>query len=176
MTSPRKLFLDTVPPRPVVKFVSPDSISPDGAGGGNSAKLRFAGPTRRARLLVFRTDLPRPRIVARRDIPRGESTRRWDGRVAGGGAAPTGAYLLVVRAQDAAGNVGPAALPPTRRTVRGHPGLAVTYVAARGPAGGRRGRRRAIHGCRGRPALPMERAAARSGPPGRPRSQRVGAR
>ena len=134
VTSSRKLFLDTVPPRPVVKSVSPDSISPDGAGGGNSAKARFVGPTRRARLLVFRTDLPRPRIVARRDIPRGESTARWDGRVAAGGAAPTGAYLLVVRAQDAAGNVGPRRVPPTRRTVRGHPGLAVTYVSARGPA------------------------------------------
>jgi len=134
VTSSRKLFLDTVPPRPVVRFVSPDSISPDGAGRANSATLRFSGPPRRARLLVFRTDLPSPRLVARRDIPRGDSTARWDGRVRGGAPAPTGAYLLVVRAQDAAGNVGPRRVPPARSQVRGHPGLAVTYVSARGPA------------------------------------------
>ena len=60
VTSGRKLFLDTVPPRPVVRYVSPDSISPDGAGGANSATLRFAGPSRRARLLVYRTDLRAP--------------------------------------------------------------------------------------------------------------------
>jgi hypothetical protein len=61
--------------------------------------------------------------------------------VTGGGAAPTGSYLLVVRAQDAAGNVGPRVVPPPRKDVRGHPGLAVTYVAARGPAVVRAGTR-----------------------------------
>jgi hypothetical protein len=39
---------------------------------------------------------------------------------------------MVVRAQDAAGNVGPRRVPPPRRAVRGHPGLSVTYVAATG--------------------------------------------
>jgi hypothetical protein len=101
MTSGLKLFLDAVPPRPVVKYVSPNSISPDGAGGANSATLRFAGPTRRARLLVYRTDLRRPRLVAARSIPRDESTVRWDGRVTGRRPAAAGSYLLVVRAQDA---------------------------------------------------------------------------
>ena len=57
-----------------MRYVSPDSISPDGAGGANSATLRFAGPSRRARLLVYRTDLRRPRLVATRAIPRDEST------------------------------------------------------------------------------------------------------
>ena len=133
VTSPRKLFLDTVPPRAVVKYVSPDSISPDGEGTANSAVARFTGPTRRARLLVFRTDVRPPRLVARKPIPRGEATVRWDGRVRGA-PAPTGAYMLVVRAQDAAGNVGPAEVPPPRGHVRGHPGLAVSYVSARAPA------------------------------------------
>jgi hypothetical protein len=72
-------------------------------------------------------------MVARREIPRGKTTTRWDGRVTGGSAAPTGAYLLVVRAQDSAGNVGPGRVPPPRKRVRGHPGVAVTYVAASGP-------------------------------------------
>ena len=131
VTSGLKLFLDTVPPRPVVRYVAPDAISPDGAGAANSARLRFAGPSRRARLLVYRTDLPAPRLVARRAIPRGETTLRWDGRTEGGAPAASGAYLLAVRAQDAAGNVGPRRLPPARAGVRGHPGLAVRYVDAR---------------------------------------------
>ena len=63
--------------------------------------------------------------------PAANSTTRWDGRVTGGGAAPTGSYLMVVRAQDAAGNVGPRRVPPTRAEVRGHPGLNVRYLAAR---------------------------------------------
>jgi N,N-dimethylformamidase beta subunit-like protein len=133
VTSSRKLFLDTVPPRMIVRYVSPDSISPDGEGHANTATLRFTGPSRRARLLVYRTDLAQPRLVARREIPRGDTTTRWDGYVTGGGAAPTGSYLLVVRAQDAAGNVGPRQVPPPPERVRGHPGLTVSYVAASGP-------------------------------------------
>src|SRR6185503_11958793 len=93
VTSPRKLFLDTISPRPVVRYVSPDAISPDGAGEANSATLRFAGPPRRARLLVYRTDLRRPRLVAAHSIPQGHATTRWDGQVHGRPAA-SGSYLL----------------------------------------------------------------------------------
>jgi hypothetical protein len=132
VTSGRKLFLDTRPPRPVVRYVTPDFFSPDGAGRANSVRLRFSGASRRARLLVYRTDLPRPRLVARRPIARGQSTLRWDGRLMDGRPAPTGNYLLVVRAQDAAGNVGPPRLPPGRGA-EGNPGVAVRYVAAVGP-------------------------------------------
>ena len=131
VTSSRKLFLDTKPPRMIVRYVSPDSISPDGAGRANSAVLRFTGPSRRAQLLVFRTDVAKPRVVARRAIPRGDTTVRWNGQVTGGKAAPSGSYLLVVRAQDAAGNVGPRRIPPRRDEVRGHPGVAVRYLSAR---------------------------------------------
>ena len=49
---------------------------------------------------------------------------RWNGRVKGGRQAPSGSYLMVVRAQDAAGNIGPRRVPPRRSAVRGHPGLA----------------------------------------------------
>jgi hypothetical protein len=131
VTSGRKLFLDIVPPRPVVRYVSPDALSPDGAGGANMATLRFVGPLRRARLLVYRTDTAPPRLVAARSVAPGEPTVRWNGRVRGRRPAPTGAYLMVVRAQDAAGNVGPPQIPPRRSEVRGHPGLAVRYVDAR---------------------------------------------
>ena len=91
VTSGLKLFLDTVPPRLVVRYVSPDSISPDGAGGANSATLRFAGPSRRARLLVYRTDLAGARAWSPHARSRdGESTVRWNGRVTGGAPPPRG--------------------------------------------------------------------------------------
>ena len=45
ITSPRKLFVDTKPSRPIVRYVSPEAISPDGEGSGNQATLRFDGPS-----------------------------------------------------------------------------------------------------------------------------------
>jgi hypothetical protein len=48
-------------------------------------------------------------------------------------SAPAGTYLLAVRARDAAGNLGPAVLPPRRGAVRGHPGVTVRYLAAQAP-------------------------------------------
>jgi hypothetical protein len=137
VTSPRKLFLDTTPPRPVVRYVSPDVITPGAGGRRSRATLRFVGPTRRPTLLVYRTDLPKPRLVARRTGRTGSGTLKWDGRTGldrAAGPAPAGSYLLAVQVRDAAGNIGPARLPPTRKTVRGHPGVDVRYLAA-GPVG-----------------------------------------
>src|SRR6185503_4027468 len=135
VTSPRKVFLDTRPPRVVVRSVTPDVISPDGIDGGERAVARFTGPTRTPELLVYRTDLPRPRLVARRPGERGSERVIWDGLVGLGamrGRAPTGSYALVVRARDAAGNVGPR-IPPRRGRLPGNPGVTVRYLAARGP-------------------------------------------
>ena len=87
--SPRRASCSStrVPPRPVVRYVSPDSISPDGAGGANSATLRFAGPVA-ARAAARLPDRPAPARAwsPRGAIPRDESTVRWDGRVTGGAA------------------------------------------------------------------------------------------
>jgi hypothetical protein len=136
ITSPRKLFIDTRPPRPIVRYVSPDAISPDGAGSGNSATLRFDGPSRRRpTLLVFQSRLGTLRLVARRPGRRNSQVIHWDGRVGLRGRsrrAPSGNYLLMVRTRDAAGNAGPPR-PPTRVRVGGHPGVRVRYVEARGP-------------------------------------------
>jgi N,N-dimethylformamidase beta subunit-like protein len=136
ITSTRKLFVDTRPPRPIVRYVSPDAISPDGAGTGNQASLRFDGPSRRRPvLLVFHTRLSTLRLVARRPGRRASPVLHWDGKVGLRGRsrrAPSGNYLLMVRTRDAAGNVGPPR-PPTRVRVRGHPGVRVRYVDARGP-------------------------------------------
>jgi hypothetical protein len=135
VTSGRKVFLDTTPPRPVVGYVSPSVITP-GARGRGRASLRYSGPKRRPELLVYRTDLPKPRLVARHTAASGSGALDWDGRVGLGSArrsAPAGTYLLAVRARDAAGNLGPPVLPPRRGAVRGHPGVTVRYLAAQGP-------------------------------------------
>jgi N,N-dimethylformamidase beta subunit-like protein/flagellar hook capping protein FlgD len=139
VTSRRKLFVDTTPPHPVVRYVTPAAISPDGAGTGNSARLRFAGPLRSPpTLLVYRTDLRRPRLVARRTGEAGSPELVWDGLVGLAGRhrpAPSGNYSLVVKVQDAAGNRSPDGLPATRSLVAGHPGVIVRYVNALGPVG-----------------------------------------
>jgi hypothetical protein len=136
VTSPRKLFVDTKPPRPIVRYVSPDAISPDGAGSGNSATLRFDGPSRRRPvLLVFRSRSSSLSLVARRLGRSNSPLLRWDGKVGLGGQsrrAPSGNYLLMVRTRDAAGNAGPPR-PPTRVRVKGHPGVRVRYIEGRGP-------------------------------------------
>jgi hypothetical protein len=132
----RKVFLDTTPPHPVVTYVRPPVITPGTHGRARVATLRYSGPKRRPQLLVYRTDLPRPRLVARHLAPSGTAILSWDGRVGFGSArrpAPTGTYLLAVRVRDAAGNLGPVVLPPHRGAVAGHPGVTVRYLAAEGP-------------------------------------------
>jgi len=129
VTSGRKIFLDTVPPRPVVGSVKPTVLTP---GTGSVATLRYSGPERRPVLLVYRTDLRKPRLVYRRLGHSGGNVLRWNGRVGLGHArrlAPAGSYLMAVRVRDAAGNAGPAQLPPHRGAVAGHPGLSVRYLA-----------------------------------------------
>jgi hypothetical protein len=147
VTTPRKLFLDTTPPRPVVRYVSPGVITPSGRSPRRAtATLRFVGPTRSPTLLVYRTDgrlkpsgaAGRPRLIARRAGRSGSGELSWDGMTGLGRRrqpAPAGSYLLAVRVRDAAGNVGPAQLPPTRESVKGHPGVEVRYLAARAPEG-----------------------------------------
>jgi N,N-dimethylformamidase beta subunit-like protein/flagellar hook capping protein FlgD len=139
VTSRRKLFVDTTPPRPVVRYVTPNSISPDGAGTNNSARLRFNGPVRnRPTLLVYRTDVEAPRLVARRAGKAGDPQLVWDGLVGLGHhrrPAPSGNYALVAQVQDAAGNRSSDELPATRGLVRGHPGLIVRYISALAPFG-----------------------------------------
>ncbi|HYZ90717.1 MAG TPA: N,N-dimethylformamidase beta subunit family domain-containing protein, partial [Myxococcales bacterium] len=136
VTSPRKLFVDTKPPHPVIRYVSPDAISPDGAGSANSATVRFDGPVRRRpTLLVFHSRLGALRLVAREAGRAGSSRLSWNGQVGLRGRerrAPSGNYLLVVRVTDAAGNAS-SSKPPSRGRVRGHPGLRVRYVEARAP-------------------------------------------
>ena len=142
VASRRKLFVDTTPPHPVVRYVTPNSISPDGAGTNNTARLRFNGPTRNPpTLFVYRTDVKKPRLVARRTGKAASAELSWDGLVGlhrSRRPAPTGNYALVAQVQDAAGNRNPSVLPAIRGLVRGHPGLVVRYLGALGPLGAAR--------------------------------------
>jgi hypothetical protein len=120
----------------MVTDVRPQVITPGTHGPARGATLRYVGPKRRPEVLVYRTDLSRPRLVARRSAPSGTDQLRWDGRIGFGSTrrlAPTGTYLLAVRVRDAAGNLGPRVVPPPRGAVRGHPGVTVRYLAAEGP-------------------------------------------
>jgi hypothetical protein len=134
VTSGRKIFLDTTPPRPVVGYVNPAVITPGARTRRLSiATLRYSGPKRRPELLVYRTGVGRPRLVARRQARPGSSVLHWEGRVGLGSVrrpAPAGSYLLAVRVRDAAGNIGPPRLPPRRGSVKGHPGVTVRYLGA----------------------------------------------
>ena len=138
VTSGRKIFLDTTPPRPVVGYVRPSVITPGGSSRrARTATLRYSGPKRRPELLVYRTDLRRPHLVARRTGRSGTGVLHWDGRAGLGPArkpAAPGSYLLAVRVRDAAGNIGPTTLPPRRGAVAGNPGVSVRYLAAVPPA------------------------------------------
>lgn len=134
VTAKRKIFVDTKPPTPTVRDVSPAFISPDGVGAHNRATLTFDGPRRSVpTLLVYRTDTPKPRLVAEHRGVAGTGKLSWNGRVGLSGderPAGPGDYALLARIQDAAGNIGPRELPPVRGRVPGHPGVVVRYISA----------------------------------------------
>ena len=115
------------PRSPVVRYVSPDVDLARTASGRRATARRCGSPARqrRPRLLVYRTDLARPRLVARRTGRRGTDALALGraGRPRRRAQAARRRQLPAGRArQDAAGNVGPAAVPPPRGPVRGHPG------------------------------------------------------
>ncbi len=138
VVSPRKIFVKTVPPNPKVTSVQPEIITPGSHGRARRATIHYNGPQQSPVLLVYRTDLAKPRLVARRPSQSATGVLHWDGRVGLGAthrSAPAGSYLFAVRVRDAAGNLGPAVLPPLRGSVRGRPGITVRYLAAEGPDG-----------------------------------------
>jgi flagellar hook assembly protein FlgD len=133
VTAGRLMRLDTEPPHPRVRRITPSEIAgPDPAGtqihvGGVSAKHR-------TRLRIFRMDGGDPRAVADLTLPPGVRSAEWDGR-AGGEQAPPGTYLVQVTTRDRAGNPGstPVRVPPQAGESRGRPGLTVRAIAAAPP-------------------------------------------
>ena len=150
-------------------------------GAGNRARLRFDGPARVApRLLVYRTDRAARRVSSLAERGRaGSHELRWDGLVGAAGArrpAAAGNYVMVVRVQDAAGNVGRRGLPPVRGAPARPSGRARRVpVRARPARAGASGRQVSFAVAARRPALPLEGQATRQLPHARraaPRARR----
>ena len=148
--APRRLRVDTAPPRPQIIAVTPPTVVPGLPGGRGRARIRFRGPTDPAPVVrVWRTDQGRPREVARFAGRRFRRTIEWDGRVVAGRMpacgrrscplprgtrdARDGSYVVSVTAFDVAGNAGSThALPPRRRSAVPRSGVTVRYITLTG--------------------------------------------
>jgi FlgD Ig-like domain len=128
---PQRIALDTRPPRPRVTGVTPQRASGPAfwpQHGVHALTVHVRGTEgRRARLLIYRTDVTPPRRVGTLTIPPRQASVVWDGTL-GGRPAPAGTYLMGLLVADRAGNVGsfPAPLP----------GAAGNAGAARGAGAG----------------------------------------
>jgi N,N-dimethylformamidase beta subunit-like, C-terminal/FlgD Ig-like domain len=149
---PHGIRLDTVPPRPQVVGIGPVTSkvpSPEflPRPSGGSVIVHFAGPTRRAEAVVYRTAPFRPTAVTTLSVDPKSHTATWDGTV-DGRRVRAGTYLVVLLARDQAGNIGssiPGVKPGGLRTpvlsasfarrgsVPGHGGVTVRYLVAQPP-------------------------------------------
>lgn len=148
---PDKYFVvDTTPPKLTASVAGEHSVSLL-AQRPRPVTVRFSGveASRRVEFLVYRVSGSRTgkRPVAIFANERGKRFGRWDlnvgtfsqrrepcfGRLATRGEgepAPAGSYVIVVRACDAAGNIGYSSteLPPVRGSVQGKSGVTLTGV------------------------------------------------
>jgi hypothetical protein len=133
----QSIALDTRPPRPLVTDV--ESRAAGGPAflpqrGVRDVTIHVRGTEgRKARVLIWRTDVAPPRRVGELTIPPGRSTTTWDGTL-GGRPAPAGTYLIGLLVADRSGNPGtfPARLPPSG-ALPGHAGVTIRYLAAAPP-------------------------------------------
>jgi hypothetical protein len=138
-----EIRVDGTPPRPIVRVQRPA-----GAGGPLIFPLPGGGPVRFTLehtpvvgtpiFRVYRTDLARPRAVARLATGPGATSGSWDGRISprfGGPAPPAGTYAIVAQVRDRAGNLGSSF--PFSRPRKGDPpggaGVTVRYVTGQAP-------------------------------------------
>jgi hypothetical protein len=136
VTAPRRLELDTTPPRPRIVAATPPNVTPGLPTARGRVRIRYRGDRDPAPVFtVFRTDGGDPRRVRRFEGPRFRGTAVWDGRLDDGSFAPEGTYAIAVTTQDRAGNRGsaPARLPPSARAARPRTGVTVRYLTVDGP-------------------------------------------
>ena len=106
---PQSIRVDTKPPRPLVTDVEPHAG--DGPAflpqhGVDAVTIHIRGTEgRRARVLIYRTDVTPPRRVGQITVPAGKRTVTWDGKL-GGKTAPPGTYLMGLLVADRSGNAG----------------------------------------------------------------------
>jgi hypothetical protein len=134
VTVPRTTLVDTLPPRPRVRKITPGPIVGPVAG---PVQIEVGSVSRRLnkRGRVFRLDGGEPHVVADLPIVGDTRTLTWNGLLSGK-PAPPGVYVVQITARDRAGNEGttPAKVPTDRDDARGNPGLTVRAIAAAPPA------------------------------------------
>lgn len=134
---------DATPPRPILRVQRPEGgegplIYPLPGGGPVRFEMTVPGgfvgtPTFR----VYRTDLGRPKAVARVRAGAGATEGAWNGRVAGSPIPAPGTYVIGAQVRDSAGNFGSSFpfAPARRDDPPGGAGVTVRYVAGQGPLG-----------------------------------------
>jgi hypothetical protein len=145
----RNIALDTTPPAPRVLSVGPQRDSRPAPEllprrDGAPATIRFAAPGVRPSVEIWRTDVPRPRLVEGLRID-GELTEQaigrttWDGTRDGRRVGP-GTYVAVVRSRDKAGNIGQSVpdrvlmgRPRRGERLPGRGGITVRYLGVQAP-------------------------------------------
>ncbi len=130
--------VDTGPPRPRVTAVEPRADTGPAflpQDGVDAVTVHVRGTEgRRARLVIWRTDVTPPRKVGQLTIPAHAETTTWDGTLEGE-PAPAGTYLMGLLVADRSGNAGtfPRRPPPKDGrpwAVPGRAGVTVRYLAA----------------------------------------------
>jgi hypothetical protein len=136
-----QVVVDGTPPRPVVQVEG----TKEGQGplifplpGNRPVRFRVLNaPSNGAPAFrVFRTDLPRPRQVARLPAAADATTGEWRAPSTGPRRPPAGTYAIVAQVRDAAGNLGtsyPFGPRPRRNDPPARPGVTVRYLAGQGP-------------------------------------------
>ena len=128
--------LDTVSPQMTALTASPAVISPNGDHFADDVALGFGlSETSGVGLTVLDAKGNVVRTVAAVTEAAGSRRLVWDGKVSSGGAlvaAPDGAYQVVLRATDAAGNHSTASVAVTVDDTIGHPHLAPIWISPNG--------------------------------------------
>ena len=128
--------IDTVSPQITGLTASPTVISPNGDRFADSAALDFGlSETSGVGLTVLDAKGAVVRTVAAVTEAAGSRRLVWDGKVSSGGAlvaAPDGAYQVVLRATDAAGNHSTASVAVTVDDTLGHPRLSPIWISPNG--------------------------------------------
>jgi FlgD Ig-like domain len=134
VTATRVLIVDTTPPRPRILAVTPSLVLPGAEGAVGRARIRFRGHSNPNPLVqIYRTDLPKPKLVTSFLATRFRKTAKWDGMI-GGKPAPDGVYAITITTYDHAGNAGsfPRVLPPRRSEAKPGTGVSVRYLTVSG--------------------------------------------
>src|SRR5262249_24264567 len=135
LTAPRTVTVDTKPPVVRLTSIGPPVFLPGSPTQGVLHVRYSAPPNPKPWLGMWRTDLPKPVLVATPKTTRFRRSRKWDGRLADGSLAADGVYEVSVTGFDQAGNAGsaPRRLPPVRgRTLPGS-GVSIRYLTVAGP-------------------------------------------